>query len=147
MNIGDKPQLVTCNKCGWVHAAVTRKEAEEAVKTFNEFYETLDAETKSHYGRPSSIERDYERCFFCGPGATFRPFKEGDCPDGCTIQGTIYEGETTTGFPQDRDHAPIDSEIYALLDSIGATYTILHGIVTVITKYGDTWDFTEPKLK
>ena len=93
--IGDKPQLCTCNKCGWVHFAVTRAHAEAEVKKFAEYWATIDQETKDSFGgRPSSIERDYDRCFMCGPGATFRPFKEGDCPTGCTIQGTIYEGET-----------------------------------------------------
>lgn len=50
-----------------------------------------------------------------------------------------------TGFDKDRDHAPIDSEIYALLDSIGASYIIQAGIVTVVDKYGDTWNFSEPR--
>jgi hypothetical protein len=52
----------------------------------------------------------------------------------------------TTGFPGDRDHAPIDSEIFALLDSIKAQFIIRDGIVTVVTKYGDTWNFTVPVL-
>ncbi len=51
----------------------------------------------------------------------------------------------STGFEQDRDHAPIDSEIFALLDSIGASWIVKNGIVTVVTKYGDTWNFTVPK--
>jgi hypothetical protein len=85
-------QLITCNKCGWVHFGVTRAHAEAEVKKFNEYYETCDQETKDSFGgRPSRIDRDYDRCFVCGPGATFRPFEEGDCPDGCTIQGAIYE--------------------------------------------------------
>lgn len=92
----DSPQikrtLITCNKCGWVHFPVTREHAEAEVKKFNEYYEAQDQETKDSFGgRPSSVERDYDRCFFCGPGATFRLFEEGDCPDGCTIQGAIYE--------------------------------------------------------
>jgi len=41
--------------------------------------------------------------------------------------------------------ADIDDEIYALLDSIDATYIIKNGIVTVVTSDGDTWNFTEPK--
>lgn len=85
-------ELCTCNKCGWVHVAVTRAHAEEEVAKFAEYWETIDQETKDMFGgRPASVARDYDRCFFCGPGATFRPFKEGDCPDGCTIQPAIYE--------------------------------------------------------
>lgn len=51
----------------------------------------------------------------------------------------------STGFEQDRDHAPLDSEIFALFDSIGADYIVKAGVVTVVTKYGDTWNFTTPE--
>lgn len=54
-------------------------------------------------------------------------------------------GDPPTGFEDDRDHAPIDSEIFALLDSIGASWIVKNGIVTVVTKYGDTWNFTVPE--
>lgn len=50
-----------------------------------------------------------------------------------------------SNFEEDRDHAPINSEIYALFDSIGADYILKNGIVTVVTKYGDVWDFSEPR--
>ena len=94
MDVGEQMPLVTCNKCGWVHFPVTRAHAEAEVAKFNAYYETLDQEGKDSFGgRPSDVARDYDRCFFCGPGATFRPFKEGDCPNGCTIQGAIYERE------------------------------------------------------
>lgn len=88
------PKFVTCDKCGWVHFAVTRAHAEHEVAKFNDWFDRQPQETKDMYGgRGSSIEKDYDRCFLCGPGATFHPSQPGDCPDGCTIQGTIYEGE------------------------------------------------------
>jgi photosystem II stability/assembly factor-like uncharacterized protein len=48
-------------------------------------------------------------------------------------------------FPQDKEHAPIDSEIFALLDSIKAEYVVENGIVYVTTRDGELWDFTKPK--
>lgn len=84
--------LVTCKKCGWVHFAVTRAHAEAEIKRFNEYYDSLTEEKQEfYYGSKKSGMHNYDRCFLCGPGATFRPFKEGDCPTGCTIQPCIYE--------------------------------------------------------
>ena len=48
-------------------------------------------------------------------------------------------------YMENHGHAPIDSEIFALLDSIGATYVVESGIVTVTCRNGEMWDFTEPK--
>lgn len=42
-------------------------------------------------------------------------------------------------------HAPIDSEIYALLDSIKATYVIENGVVYVTTYGGELWEFGKPR--
>ena len=90
--MNDSPQkLITCNKCGWVHFPVTRAHAIAEVIKFNQWFDKQDQETKDSFGGKGSSVEKYDRCFFCGPGATFRPFKEGDCPDGCTIQGAIYE--------------------------------------------------------
>lgn len=41
----------------------------------------------------------------------------------------------------------IKNEIFALLESINASYDIKDGIVTVTTVDGDVWDFTEPKCQ
>jgi hypothetical protein len=41
-------------------------------------------------------------------------------------------------------HAPIDSEIYALFDSIKASYSVYNGLVTVTTYGGEVWMFSEP---
>lgn len=49
--------------------------------------------------------------------------------------------------PWERDHAPIDSEIFALLDSIKAAYVVENGIVYVTTHNGELWDFTIPKRR
>jgi len=84
----------TCNKCGWVHMAVTRKFAEEQVTEFNTFYASLsfDEQMQFYRGSCSSI-KSYERCFFCGQTeGDFRKAKDRDCPVGCTIQPTIWEG-------------------------------------------------------
>ena len=85
--------LVTCTKCGWVHSAVSREHAENEVAKFNEWFEKQPQETKDLFGgKPASV-REYEGCMICGRDkeVTFRPFKEGDCPDGCTINPTIWE--------------------------------------------------------
>ena len=83
-------KLVTCNKCGWVHFVYTRVEAEEEVRRFNEYFDSLPPKKqKDYYGNHASIAL-YEQCFRCGGSYTdFRHFKEGDCPDGCTIQPII----------------------------------------------------------
>lgn len=87
-------RLCTCNRCGWVHFIVSRKYAIQQVKEFNVYYDALDQETKNMFGGKGATMETYERCFSCGQtDEDFRPFKEGDCPTGCTIQPTIYEGE------------------------------------------------------
>lgn len=88
-----KAPLRTCNKCGWVHFAVTRGAAEAEVELFNSYYATLTPEKQQDYygGKTSSI-KNYEHCFFCSNIFTnFRVFKPGDCPDGCTISPIIEE--------------------------------------------------------
>lgn len=78
---------VVCTECGWTHFAVTREYAEEEVKSFNTYYEGLDARSASFFGGPSSIE-DYETCH-CGN----KEFKQGNtAPDGSTIGPVIYGG-------------------------------------------------------
>jgi len=81
---------VTCMKCGWVHMLVSREFAEESVRTFNDFYNTLSVRDQLAYysGRKADIS-EYERCFRCGSTEPMRPEKPGDCPIGCTIQPTV----------------------------------------------------------
>ena len=84
---------VTCNKCGWVHFAISRTHAEREVEEFNKFYDTLSPELQQeYYGGKGSTITQYEHCFFCGN--TFKDFrisKPGDCPVGCTIQPIISD--------------------------------------------------------
>lgn len=86
-----KLKLVTCNGCGWVHFAVTRAYAENEVKTFNAFYDTLSRQEQLDFygGRKSRINK-YEGCFVCSKNS-FRPAEEDDCPTGVTINPVIYE--------------------------------------------------------
>ena len=90
----------TCNKCGWVHMAVTEKYAKEQAASFMEYYASLDDPVASHFGEGQTYEKvlsQYQGCFFCGQtDRDFREAKEGDCPVGCTIQPTIWEPDTTT---------------------------------------------------
>lgn len=44
----------------------------------------------------------------------------------------------------ERGYAPLDSEIFALIDSIGASYIVQDGIVIVELSNGEVWDFTVP---
>ena len=78
---------VTCKKCGWVHFAVSREFAENEVKTFNEYFDTLTlVEQMDNYGgRKSSIEK-YEHCGLCGNHySNFRVALDSDAPIGCTL--------------------------------------------------------------
>ena len=80
---------VTCIHCGWVHFTVTREHAEEEVRRFNEFYDAAPAHVKECYSQHSSIAQ-YESCFLCGaPWHDMRPYREGDCPIGVTMQPII----------------------------------------------------------
>ena len=80
----------TCVKCGWVSMAVTKAFAEHEVAKFNEYFDTLSPIKQQDYyrGRRSSLE-DYT-CQVCR-GTEFRDYKEGDCPDGCTISAVVCE--------------------------------------------------------
>lgn len=83
-------KTVTCLKCGLVSMGVTKKHAENEVKNFNKYYDTLTkAEQKNYYGgRKSSIEN-----YKCCSQMKLRPFKEGDCPDGVTLGPVIWESK------------------------------------------------------
>jgi len=83
-----KPEFCTCIECGWVYYTVTRAQATREVAKFNKYYRTLSKNDKKDFGGPSSIH-SYEACW-CG-NDVFRPFKQGDCPNGVTIGPMIYE--------------------------------------------------------
>ena len=80
-----------CLKCGWVHFAVTRKNAEKEVANFNKYFNTLTKkEQKDYYGGKGSTIKTYERCFKCGgTHKSFIPAKK--IPFGSTIQPIISE--------------------------------------------------------
>lgn len=63
----DKNLYRKCDSCGWIHFSVTRQYAEDEVKKFNDYYDTLTKEMQqeNYGGRGSSIV-SYERCGFCG---------------------------------------------------------------------------------
>jgi len=83
----------TCNRCGWVHFAMTREHAQADVDRFNVYFDGLEPEMQQeYYGGKRSTIASYERCFFCGQtDGDFRASKDSDCPMGCTIQPTIWE--------------------------------------------------------
>ena len=83
--------LRTCNNCGWVHFGVSREAAMKEVKEFNEFFDKATLEVQKAYGKKSSMA-DYVHCNKCGGSCeNFSPFKEGDCPDGCTLGPIVVE--------------------------------------------------------
>lgn len=85
--------LRTCNRCGWVHVGVTRAFAEDAVASFNTYFEAQVPSVREMFGNKHAGISEYERCFRCGgPHTDMREFTAGDCPDGCTIGPIIVEG-------------------------------------------------------
>ena len=83
----------TCNKCGWVHFAVSREFAENEVKRFNDYFNTLtEDKQQKYYGGKSSSIKHYEHCSLCGnPYTNFRESEEDDCPIGVTLGPIIKE--------------------------------------------------------
>jgi hypothetical protein len=89
---------VTCNNCGWVHVGVTAKYVLEQTASFGDYWDAADEHTRSSFWNeevrgpmpdfyPRNEHADgYRKCLRCGGIYTnFRDFKEGDCPEGCTI--------------------------------------------------------------
>lgn len=82
----------TCNGCGWVYFGITRNNAEISVKQFNAFYKKLTKKEKANYGNKKASIKEYEHCGICGePWTNFRDSKEGDCPDGSTLNPIISD--------------------------------------------------------
>ena len=59
-----------CSSCGTVHFSVSRAEAEENIRTFNQMYATLSAEERStlYDGKQASLN-DYLFCDNCQESA------------------------------------------------------------------------------
>jgi len=84
-------KTVKCDKCCWVHFVMSRQEAENSVKQFNDYYDTLSIEKQNDYygGHKSSIT-NYEYCFRCNNHyKNFIPANNSDCPIGSTLQPII----------------------------------------------------------
>lgn len=86
--------MPTCNKCNWVYFTVTREFAENEVKAFNEYFDTLSKDKQdNYYGGKKSLIENYEFCH-CGNGyKNFRESLPTDCPDGCTMNPIINGNE------------------------------------------------------
>ena len=69
----------TCNKCGRVAFAISRKSAEENIQ-------------RSEIHTSESHIKLYEHCIACGESyKNFRESQPDDCPRGCTLAGIIDE--------------------------------------------------------
>lgn len=78
---------VTCNKCGWVHHALSKAEVGMAILENYWWRMEQSDETLASYSNGGVVDKDsFDRCFNCGPGATFRPSK-----DIKLIQTCLYE--------------------------------------------------------
>lgn len=68
---------VKCDKCGWVHVAVSLEAAHEYAKTAEDL-------------------AGYYCCFRCrSPSSGFVLAADGDAPDGCTLQAVVIESIDT----------------------------------------------------
>jgi hypothetical protein len=92
-------KYVSCGNCGWEHYEVSRAEAENGVRRFNEWYDTAPdssrlgylpykEQRKPHKDRDYTLGRStldgYLRCDHCG--ADYTQFVDGGtAPNGCTI--------------------------------------------------------------
>ena len=86
-------KYLICNKCGWGHFSLTREEAEQSVKKFNDYFDSLSIEEQNKYynGEKSSIKH-YEQCFRCGESHKNTKVSDGkELPDGVTVQHMIMD--------------------------------------------------------
>lgn len=93
-NTGKVLRERTCNKCGWVHFAVTREHATREVAEVTSYLRSLTQKERDDYygGKAAGDIRNYERCMLCGGSHTnFRDAVEEDCPVGCTLSPIITD--------------------------------------------------------
>lgn len=87
---------VTCNKCGWVHFAVSAAYVKSWHDEWLEYWPTLDDEGKDAFGLkdgPPTTD-SYLHCFLCGGSyRNFRDSREGDSPEGSTIGPILARDE------------------------------------------------------
>lgn len=89
---------LTCRQCGWVHFAVSRQHAINAIRQFNDYYDSLspDEQQECYGGRKASLVRTYGTCNRCGAKNTrsrTSTGKELDAIRGCTIGPLIAPEE------------------------------------------------------
>jgi len=104
-----KHKEVTCLACGWVAFEYPRAEAINAVRRFNEWYDSQREDVKRNYipwklrnasseeirwERYHSKIENYEHCTYCGGSyRNFRDAKKEDSPYGCTLNPIIPRNE------------------------------------------------------
>ena len=90
-------KLVVCNKCHWVGFQVSRQYAEDEVKKFNDYYDTLSPEKQELYYSNKKADIDfYEGCFRCDN--TYKDFHDASEEEeknvfGSTLNPTINRNE------------------------------------------------------
>lgn len=103
------PKEVSCLKCGWVHFEYNRAEAKNAVRRFNEWYDSQRESVKMNYvplklqDTPSeeinfedyhSKIENYESCVSCGGSyKNFRDTKPKELGGGHTLNPIIPREE------------------------------------------------------
>ncbi len=95
-----QPRLVACVRCGKVHYAITRAEAQRLVDDFNQYLETLsEAQRVNRYGPQRANVSSYERCRHCGAAAEVRPTKPEDGTAGETVGPILAKSSPITNYP------------------------------------------------
>jgi hypothetical protein len=79
-----------CKQCGWISYKVSRKYAEEQVKSFNDYFKTLTKKRqKEFYGGKGADISGYEKCFRCN--ASYKDAKKPLKKDIDTIYGSTIQ--------------------------------------------------------
>jgi len=88
--------LVTCNRCRLVMFEVTLEQAVKEVQTFNEMFDQLSLEKQLMiYGGHKATIENYKKCLGCqGSYKYFKDAKEGDAPDGVTINPILRRDQS-----------------------------------------------------
>lgn len=70
-----------------MHFELSKRSVSEEVKRFNTYFKALSKKRqKDLYGGTGSSVAKYKKCMRCGESyKKFVDYKEGDMPDGCTI--------------------------------------------------------------
>lgn len=84
--------IVECVYCGWHHFAVSMEYAQQEIKRFNSYFDSLTHEEQQYYygGKPSSLN-SYTHCNYCGRKASMKPATK--TLNGPTIGPIIWESK------------------------------------------------------